>query len=315
MSEYLHDCHALHGRVTEILYGHKQDIHMIQDRLAHVRSSRRLTYDDVEKIRDSDVWNADMFGYWPPQSDIEALLRSTEWDFWNLPKREDRAINSLLEIFRQIEPVSVILRLVVPEHYGILSPPVEMLLGIGPSRRHKDKYMTYLGDLRRIRNDCAFTTAAEVDMALWVLQVGVLDGLLKNRLDEHQYEDLQEAFQQDIRLREIRVGNLTRQLFNDMSRIELAEALLATNVELAGQIAGIELEKQTGQLIGAKAVRKTVEADGRRSYAYVVEGYGRQSQRSSPGHGSRAHSQQGRSLGRSAEAERSRVSDRCRESR
>ena len=44
-------------------------------------------------------------------------------------------------------------------------------------------------------------------------------------------------------MREIRVGNLTRQLFDDMKRPELAEALYATNRELSAQIAGIEFEK------------------------------------------------------------------------
>lgn len=53
-------------------------------------------------------------------------------------------------------------------------------------------------------------------------------------------------------MREIRVGNLTRQLFSEMSRVELSEALLATDVELAGQLAGIQFEQEVKRLTGAK---------------------------------------------------------------
>lgn len=78
------------------------------------------------------------------------------------------------------------------------------------------------------------------EMALWVLQVGVVDGLLRGHRD---YEMLQEAYKKDGQLRAIQVGNLTARLFRDLSRADLAEALLATNAELAGQIAAIEFER------------------------------------------------------------------------
>ena len=249
--DYLHICRDLHARVTEIRYGRAQNLERIEDAAAGVRSSRRLTYDDIEGIRDSEIWNADVFGYWPPRSEIESILESTEWDFWNLPKRESKAISSLLRIFRQIEPVSVILRFIVPEHYGILSPPVEKILGIGPFRRHLERYQVYSDSLRKLRKSRGFEAAADVDMALWVLQLGVLDRLLETDLPEEEYRNLRKGFEQDSQLREIRVGNLTRQIFEDMSRTDLAEALLETNVELAGQIAGIEFERCVKRLTQA----------------------------------------------------------------
>lgn len=251
-SDYLYVCHSLHAELTKIRYDRVQDLNRIEDATARVRSSRQLTYDDIEKIRDSAIWNADVFGYWPPRAAIASSLESTKWDFWNLPKREDEAIASLFQVFRQIEPVSVILRFVVPEHYGILSPPVEKVLGLGAFRRHPDRYRTYVDNLREIKTDRGFETAADVDMALWVLQVGVLDDLLRTCLPSDQCEALREGFKRDSKLREIRVGNLTRQLFTEMSRLELAEALLATNVELAGQIAGIEFERYVRRLTRAK---------------------------------------------------------------
>lgn len=262
--DYLHRCRDLHARVTEIRYGRTQNLAGIEEAAAGIRSSRRLTYDDIEGIRDGRIWNADTFGYWPPRDEIESILESQEWDFWNLPRKEDEAISGLLRVFRQIEPVSVVLRFIVPKHYGIMSPPVEKVLGPGPFRRHPERYRIYLNNLRKIRDDRGFDTVAEVDMALWTLQLGVLDEMLADHLPKVEYEALWDGFRQDSKLREIRVGNLTRQIFSDMTRGELSEALLATNSELAGQIAAIEFERSVKRMVGAKpgdkeSLRKLVD--------------------------------------------------------
>jgi len=250
---YLHDCLALHGQVTEIRDGRMQNLFRIEDETDNVQSSCRLTYDDIEKIRNSRIWNADAFGYWPSRSEVESILESTEWNFRTLPEKEHQVIEDLLETFHQIELVSVILRFVVPKHYGIMSPPVEKVLGISPFRRHSERYLVYLKNLREIRDTRSFRSAAEVDMALWVLQVGILDGdLLKRDLSDEEYESLRSGFRNDPKLREIRVGNLTRQLFSEMSPLELSEALLATNVDLAGQLAGIQFEQDVRRLTGAE---------------------------------------------------------------
>ncbi len=256
-AHYLHRCLDLHPKVTEIRYGRTYDLRRIEGEVGVIRSSRQLTYDDIERIRNSDVWNADVFGYWPARSEVESILKSTEWDFWNLPKKEEKAIESLFSLFRQIEPVSVILRFIAPEHYGILSPPVETVLGLGPFRSHPDRYRAYLKNLRKIRDAGQFKTAADVDMALWVLQLGVLEGLLSRCLPNEEHRCLKEKFRRDTKLREIRAINLTRQLFSsDVSRAELAEALSGgdeqSDVELAGQIAGIEFERLARQLVGAR---------------------------------------------------------------
>ena len=239
-------CLSLHAQLTEIRFGRKQDLQKIEAETKRIQSSRRFTYDDVERIRNSKVWNADQFGYWPSRSDVGHVLESTDWDLWHLPRNEGKAISSLLAVFRQLEPVSVILRFVAPKHYGILSPPVEKLLELSPSRSRREKYLAYLKDLRALRDQRKFTTAAQVDMSLWVLQVGVLE----RRLPRH--EELQRAFEQDLMLREIRVRNVAQLLFKNMSRTALAEALLATNVELSGQIAGIEFERSVKRLLRAR---------------------------------------------------------------
>ena len=296
--DYLRRCGELHIRVTKARYGKIWDLKSIEDAAKDIRSRGQLTYDDIEMIRAENVWNANVFGYWPPQSEVEPDLKSLNFGIGSLRKKEKTVISSLLRVFRQIQPVSVILRFIAPEHFGILSPPVEKVLGLGPLRNHTDRYRAYLRSLRKIKNDRGFNTVADVDMALWVLQVGVLDKyLLKEGCSEVDHEDMKDGFSKkehkvllngfckDSKLREVRVANLTEQLFNDMSPEQLAEALLPTNHILAGQIAGIEFEQHVRKLTYAKsqdslgtlvknelpAVIRRCYSDGRQSEEIVEE--------------------------------------------
>ena len=248
--DYLHTCLALHSDLTEILYGRRQDIRRIEDMTAEIRKNHQLTYEDIEKILDRNVWNADMFGYWPKRQDIESILNL---NFKDLPGRQDNVIRHMYSVFRQIEPISVILRFVMPEEYGIISAPVEKVLGmnyfgsyeIHPEYPHLEKYKIYLCDLRSLRKERDFDRVADVDMALWVLQIGVLERRLKDHEDQEILRKLREDFRQDSKLRAIQARNLTKHLFrpDTMHRLDLAEALLSSDLQFAGQIAGIEFER------------------------------------------------------------------------
>lgn len=249
--DYLHECRRLHPLVTEIRFGKRQDLQKIEADAKEIRGrdGNRLTYEDLEIIRNSEIWDADQFGYWPSRPEIEKTLKSRNWKFRNLHRnreREKQMIKGLLGVFRQIEIVSVILRFIDPRRYGILSSPVEKVLGIGPSRDHTTKYLAYLENLEQLKSSYHFETAADVDMALWTLQLGVLEGRLKDRDDigRSEYSALLDEYEHDQELKSIRMTNLAPQLFEDMPRLELARALLeAGNPQMAGQVAGCELER------------------------------------------------------------------------
>ena len=149
------------------------------------------------------------------------------------------------DAFRQIEPVSVVLRFIDPIQFGIMSSPVQTVLGIRPRRKQTATYSAYLKSLRHICEKRRFERVADVEMALWVLQVGVLDGVLRTPPREElakDYEELAKDYGKDAELRRIQARNLTVQLLNEMSKLDVADALLDTDVALAGQIAGIEFE-------------------------------------------------------------------------
>lgn len=241
-SDYLHDCRNLHSEVKGSRYGKADDLEKIAVQLKKLRQSRRLTYSDLEPILDTSVWAPDQFGYWPSKEEVQSALQDQTWDFWNLPRNQDLAISKLLAIFRQIELVSVILRFIVPEHFGILSPPVEKIIGLGPFRQRHQRYAHYLDDLRAIRERRGFKDVADVEMALWVLQLGVLEGRLQDFLGQRELLEMRERHRNDELLRAIRVKNLTGEMFDDLTRPQLARALVETNPLLSAQIAGVEFE-------------------------------------------------------------------------
>lgn len=174
---------------------------------------------------------------WPSREEIERELKGKEVDLWNLPRNEKAVLKQLRGVFRTFEGVSVILRFLVPKHYGILSTPVEHLLGIQPAAASIDKYLNYVKDLRAIRDKRGFAHAAHVDQALWTLQLGVYGGRLDN------VADIKAAHERDAFLRAIRVKNLADALFGPMSSIDLAEALSFHRLELASRLLALEFER------------------------------------------------------------------------
>lgn len=237
-SDYLHVCASRHRELTEKLTGKPQDVDAIERAVAGVKSKRALTYATVQAIVESPNFAAGQrFWTWPSRAEIERELHGQEIDLWNLPRNEKALLKKLRGVFKTFEAVSVILRFVVPKHYGILSTPVEHLLGIQPAAESIDRYLNYVRDLRTIRDQRGLDTAARVDQALWTLQIGVYGG----RLDD--VEELKAAHARDGFLRSIRVKNLADALFEPMSRLDLAESLVAHRLELAAQLAALEFER------------------------------------------------------------------------
>ena len=236
--DYLHTCAARHRELTEKLTGKPQDLEAIERAVASVRSKRAITYDAVKAIVESPNFAAGTrFWSWPTREEIEAGLHGQEIDLWNLPKNERVVLKKLRAVFKTFEAVSVILRFLVPKHYGILSTPAEYLLGIQPAAESIDRYLNYVRDLRTIRDKRGLKTAAHVDQALWTLQLGVYGGRLDN------VEQLKKAHAGDAFLRSIKVKNLADALFEPMSRLDLAESLIGHRLELAAQLAALEFER------------------------------------------------------------------------
>ena len=68
--------------------------------------------------------------WWKMPEISEEDLAICEIDFKNLGPKDKESIDALYDILKNIEIVSIILRCVAPEYYGIISPPVENLLNV-----------------------------------------------------------------------------------------------------------------------------------------------------------------------------------------
>ncbi len=244
-TDYLHTCAARHRELTEMLTRAPQDVGAIERAVAKARSKRALSYATVQAIVESPNFAAGKsFWAWPPREEIERSLKDKKIDFWNLPKNEKAVAKQLRSVFKTFDAVSVILRFLVPVHYGILSTPVENLLGLLPPPESIDRYLNYLNDLRDIRDKRKFKTAAEADQALWTLQLGVYGGRLND------VEAIKTAHEQDPYLRSIRVKNLSDGLFGKHSKLDVAEALSFHRLEIASQLVALEFERAVRQYAG-----------------------------------------------------------------
>ena len=237
--DYLHDCLDLFPAVTQHRYGKVQRLDEVERRVAGMLKDGRDLWEIIRDIHDNGAFDAEMFGFLPDQIEVE--LKKTTWHSQWKTLPENELVGQLHDVFRQIEPVSMVLRFVDPNRYGIFSSPVATILGVRPRRAATATYQAYLKSLREIRHDRGFDRTADVDMALWALQVGVLDG----RLPEEQRRGLTESYGRDVPLRQMATRNLTSQLFSENTKLTVAESLLGRKEEVAlgGQIAGIEFEQ------------------------------------------------------------------------
>ena len=252
-SVYLHRCLDLFATVTEIRYGKRQRLEQVECDVQNQLAHHALLWEVVRTVYDSADFDADVFG--PLHARIEDHLNRTGREWQSLP--HGQLIKKLYDAFRQIEPVSVVMRFICPKRFGIMSSPVATLVGVRPRRKATATYEAYVKSLREIGRSHGFERAADVEMALWALQVGALDG----RLPQAQREPLEDGYNNDRQLRQLATRNLTKQLFAETGELDVAEALLDTDPALAGKIAGIEFEQLVSKRVlggSGKGVERSV---------------------------------------------------------
>ena len=244
MTNYLHDCLKLHGEVAERRYGRVVDPCELERHVAKLLAEGCELWDVIRAIYSHEAFPVGRFG--PLPDDIEAQLKEGDWhrQCQTLPKHQ--RVGRLIEIFSQIEPASMVLRFICPTTYGIMSAPVAAILGIRPRRSVTETYIRYLKVLQEVAAQRGFTRIADVEMALWALQVGVLEDKL---LPPQQRDALEPSYRRDAWLRQLQTRNLVAHLLSQ-DKLDIAESLLTTDVKLAGQIAGIEFEQLVGERFG-----------------------------------------------------------------
>jgi len=132
-------------------------------------TDKRLSYKMIQDLIKKEYWNFEDFWMVPDYSSFMKHEKKTERLFKELPENERHVISILYEIFKNIEVVSIILRFIDPQNYGIISPPVRCALGLSAKDNHIDEYLDYLSDLRMYTKEYSFERAADADISLWAL--------------------------------------------------------------------------------------------------------------------------------------------------
>lgn len=163
--------------VCKFKFKREVDYSPLVTELGKLKDGGALTYPHLEKIADPEIWPFKKYWMWPPKEQIQKKLKKTVDLFKNLTdsldKEEEReVIQTLYNIFKHIELVSIILRFVDPINYAIYSPPVAKILNPPRGEDYVSEYLNYLGELRRWRDISRFKRVAYVEMFLWAVGKG-----------------------------------------------------------------------------------------------------------------------------------------------
>lgn len=153
-----------------------ENLDAIEKKVFHLRSGIPIAYSDLQKISDDSLWPFSKFWSWPSRERIEESLEKTAGllgeDQLRNELLEKKAIIKLNEIFKNIALVSVLLRFIYPEKYGIYSPPVLHISKTERGKSEVEDYINYLKNLRmlfdivEIREKYGVKRIADVDMLL-----------------------------------------------------------------------------------------------------------------------------------------------------
>ena len=266
---YLHTCLGQFEEVSKARYGWPFDLKGIEDDVKHLRSKKKITSRDLVYFTDPKRWWFDRFWVVPTPTQVEALLEKATFDFHQLSRgnegsaKESQTIKSLLDIFRSIELVSIILRFVRPESFGIISPPVEQVLSVCRGFDAGQTYSHYLGDLRAIRDHYEFQRAADADMALWVLHYFCFTTPPKSAA-------IKQDFNKDRFMLNIRAKNLVAPL-SELPLSRLAQALETVRDDLAGLVGAHSFESAIRERALIRGVTVTAKNERGKTYPLDLE--------------------------------------------
>jgi len=240
-AKYLNKCFIDFRQTIEKKYGRPFDLPAIEKSVGHLRREIPLSYSDLAQFESPQHWWFEKFWVFPPEHQLSPGLKRRKFNFWGLPKHEGDVIGSLYEVFRSIELVSIILRFIRPENYGIISPPVERVLDVKRGSDAVETYLNYLEDLRKIKRYYNFARVSDADMALWVVH--------EKCYGEPKDSEVQEHYRSDPFLLRLRTKNLLGHFFEQYSYTELAGALASLKPQLAAQIGGLAFERMVRERV------------------------------------------------------------------
>lgn len=149
----------------------------LEQELGELRKGGWLQYKHLKQIKKRwplfEKWYT-----WPSEEVINKRLQDVKISFTSLDGYEGRDQNYRIEkelfdqlytVFKHSELVSIILRFVDPDHFGIYSPPIVYYLDVDRGVSYKEEYVNYLAKLREFQHLFEQEKAAYTDMTIWAL--------------------------------------------------------------------------------------------------------------------------------------------------
>lgn len=227
-TNYLKCCLEAFPEICKRKYGEEFNLAAVEAKVKHLRRKTPLTYKDLSFFESPEHWRFQRFWAFPPEGRISEELQKTEYDFWNLNRQNEAVlIRQLLFTFKSIELVSIILRFIRPDEYGIYSSPVVHLLELRRMRDLVETYIRYLSDLRDIGRHYGLERVADADMAIWVLH--------EKCYGTYRDAAFEKALNEDTFMLRLRARNLVAPLAS-LSDARLANALAEIKPELASLV-------------------------------------------------------------------------------
>src|SRR5271165_4844124 len=246
---WIQECRRLYEEFVErfTVSGRRVAPRRLEEALSEARAKRQIGSKELRIIEESEDWH---YPQWWPR------LSTQLGEPLELPKDAKKMVQSLQDRIKYIEVVSVALRFLFPEDFGIISPPVIGLLNLALGTEPAEDYLRYLSVLEKIRQHYkGLERIADVDMALWVAA----------HLEWTEYQGILEEMRKDRAFQEIRLTNMVEGLGrywepSERARLTLAEVLLNHDHVLAALIAAQCFESKVVEM----ATHWKITAEGHR---------------------------------------------------
>jgi hypothetical protein len=204
MRDCLIICREQYREIAISKYGRDFDWQSIEQKVKKdlgLINKQVITFADLSIFMDEALWPFGKFASLPREEELSRELEDKRFNFQHISsKHETKLFRELLSVFRSIDLVSIVLRFIRPDLYGIISPPVEQVLDLRRGSDAVQTYRYYLADLSKIGQAFDLERIADVDMALWVLHEKCFG------IDPDP--EIKTAYELDPTFLEIRVNNL-----------------------------------------------------------------------------------------------------------
>jgi hypothetical protein len=226
-------------------YGHPDDLSDLWAKL-RTEPDRYLTKDDLHLVFSRKTH----YGfYWTVP---EPVLADGQRISLNVVKLKDnveeqcwKLVEEVFYMLKSMEVTSVILGCVHPDHFGVYSHPILMLLQL-PMKTPVNHYVQYCHELRAWGSwFLPGRSVLDTDRALWVFYQDAYG----HKPDSDKTKTYRELFERNDWIRERHAENVLRPYFSSYGPLQQARFLLKIDANLSARIVGCEFEARIKELV------------------------------------------------------------------